>query len=73
MMENFTMAELGVFIGILGGVLTTLLLTIQKSKCETIDLRRCMCSRKITTQEKTPIAEPLPEVPEPEPEPEPEP
>jgi len=60
-METFTMAELGVFIGILGGVITTLLLTIQKSKCETIDLRRCMCSRVIT-----------PETPQPEPEPEPE-
>ena len=36
-MENFTLAELGVFLGVLGGVLTSLILTIQKSKCETIN------------------------------------
>ena len=52
-MENYTMAELGVFIGVLGGVLTTLILTLQKSKCETIDLLRCACKRKIIP---TPVA-----------------
>ena len=66
------MAELGVFIGILGSVITTLCLTIQKSKCETIDLKRCMCSRVIEPPPKVSVPpEPLPQVPEPEPEPEP--
>ena len=31
-MENFTMAELGVFLGVVGGVLTSLIFSIQKSK-----------------------------------------
>jgi hypothetical protein len=46
-METFTLAELGVFIGILGSVITTFLLTCQKSKCETINLRKCICQRII--------------------------
>ena len=57
-MEVFTLAELGVFIGILGSVITTLILTLQKSKCETIDLCKCMCKRKLTD---TPQPEPEPE------------
>ncbi len=32
-MQTFTLSDLGVFLGVLGGILTTLLLTIQKSKC----------------------------------------
>jgi hypothetical protein len=46
-MENFTMAELGVFIGVLGGVVTSIILTIQKSKCETITCCGVHCKRKI--------------------------
>ena len=46
-MENYTLAEMGVFIGVLGGVFTTLILTVQKSKCETIDCCGIKCKRKI--------------------------
>ena len=56
-MDNFTMAELGVFIGVLGGVLTSLILTFQKSKCETIE---CCC---IKCKRPTPIGTPAPSAP----------
>ena len=46
-MENFTMAELGVFCGVLGGVATSLVLTFQKYKCETINCCGVKCKRKI--------------------------
>jgi len=46
-MENFTIAELGVFLGVLGGVMTSLILTMQKSKCETINCCGMNCKRKI--------------------------
>ena len=32
-MEEFTLSELGVFLGVVGGIMTSVLLTIQKSKC----------------------------------------
>ena len=51
-MENFTMAELGVFIGVLGGVVTSIILTIQKSKCETIACCGVHCKRKLKEGEK---------------------
>ena len=38
------MAELGVFLGVLGGVLTSLILTLQKSKCLSVD---CCCIKCI--------------------------
>jgi hypothetical protein len=60
-MENFTMAELGVFIGILGGVLTTFMLTCQKSRCREIDLKKCICSRVVKIEEPVPPPEPEPE------------
>ena len=41
-MEDFTLAELGVFMGVVGGIFTSVLLTIQKSKCDKID---CCCIR----------------------------
>jgi glyoxylate carboligase len=44
-MDDFTMAELGVFIGVLGGVVTSLILTFQKSKCETIECCCIKCKR----------------------------
>ena len=36
-MEDFTLAELGVFLGVVGGIFTSVLLTIQKSKCDLIE------------------------------------
>ena len=59
-MDNFTMAELGVFCGVLGGVVTSLILTIQKSKCETISCCGAKCKRKINepTGESPPTPNP---------------
>jgi hypothetical protein len=44
-MEPFTLAELGVFPGVVGGMLTSILLTIQKSKCKNIKCCGCECGR----------------------------
>ena len=46
-MEEFTLAELGVFLGVVGGITTSILLTIQKSKCEKIKCCGNECNRKI--------------------------
>ena len=59
-MENFTMAELGVFLGVVGGVLTSLIFSIQKSKCDTISCCGIKCHRKIPD-------EPNPDPPVPDP------
>jgi len=59
-MDNFTMAELGVFLGVVGGVLTSLIFSIQKSKCDTIDCCGIRCHRKIPD-------EPNPDPPIPDP------
>ncbi len=45
-MERFTLSELGVFIGVVGGILTSVLLTIQKSKCDNIKCCCIECHRK---------------------------
>jgi len=60
-MNPFTMAELGVFIGVLGGVLTSLILTIQKSKCETINCCGIKCKRKVKDREGEGTNPPAPE------------
>eukprot|EP01045_Picozoa_sp_COSAG04_P014966 COSAG04_NODE_1154_length_8051_cov_26.213531_3_plen_67_part_00 len=44
-MQTFTLSDLGVFLGVVGGILTTLLLTIQKSKCKHIKCCGCECDR----------------------------
>jgi len=59
-MENFTMAELGVFLGVVGGVLTSLIFSIQKSKCDTISCCGIKCHRKIPDEPK-----PEPAIPDP--------
>ena len=46
-METFTLAELGVFLGVIGGVITSLILTVQKSRCETITCCGVSCKRKL--------------------------
>jgi len=61
-MEDFTLSDLGVFLGVVGGIITSILLTIQKSKCDNIKCCGAECHRK--------IKEPEPEIKEPEPEPE---
>ena len=35
-MEEFTLSELGVFLGVMGGIITSILLTMQKSKCDKV-------------------------------------
>jgi hypothetical protein len=39
-MEKYTLAELGVFLGVVGGIITSICMTIQKSKCKKI---KCFC------------------------------
>ena len=55
-MKDFTLAEFGVFLGIVGGVITSLLMTIQKSKCKTINCCCIKCERDPTlkTGDNTP-------------------
>ena len=40
-MEEFTLSELGVFLGVVGGIMTSVLLTSQKSKCKNINTVKC--------------------------------
>lgn len=54
-MQDFTLAELGVFLGVVGGIITSLLLTIQKSKCEKIKCCGNECIRN--TKKKPPNSE----------------
>ena len=44
-MEDYTLSDLGVFLGVVGGILTSLLLTIQKSKCSKIGCCGAECIR----------------------------
>ena len=55
-MEDFTLADLGVFLGVVGGILTSLLLTIQKSKCSKIGCCGAECIRdpRLKTEEIIP-------------------
>ena len=60
-METFTLAELGVFLGVVGGIITSLLLTIQKSKCKNIKCCCLQCERDPTlktTASKEPTISP---------------
>ena len=44
-METFTLSDLGVFLGVVGGIVTSILLTIQESKCKNIKCCGCECDR----------------------------
>jgi len=46
-MDTFTLSELGLFVGTLGGVITGLIFALQKSRCETINCCGINCKRKI--------------------------
>ena len=46
-MQDFTMAELGVFCGVIGGVATSMILTFQKSKCKKIKCCGISCDREL--------------------------
>ena len=47
-MEKYTLAELGVFLGVVGGIITSICMTIQKSKCKKIKLCCLECDRDPT-------------------------
>ena len=51
-MKDFTLSELGVFLGVVGGIMTSVLLTIQKSKCKNIKCCGCECDRDPTLPAK---------------------
>ena len=59
-MDKFTLAELGVFLGVVGGILTSILLTIQKSKCKTIKCCGLQCERDPTKKPPDDPATPQP-------------
>ena len=45
-MQEFTLSDLGVvFLGVVGGIMTSVLLTVQKSKCKKIKCCGCECDR----------------------------
>ena len=81
----FTIGDLGVFIGTLGGVITSILIVLQKSHCKKIKLCCLECERNDPTATdpeeggtpRPPVPKPPqtpePLVPEPEPEPAPAP
>ena len=56
-METFTLSDLGVFLGVVGGILTSILLTIQKSKCKNIKCCGCECDRDPTLPDPKPESE----------------
>ena len=44
-MNDFTIGDLGVFIGTIGGVITGILIVLQKSKCRNIKCCGIQCER----------------------------
>ena len=60
-MKEFTLSELGVFLGVVGGIVTSVLLTIQKSKCKNIKCCGCECDRDPTLPSATPSEEEEPQ------------
>ena len=56
-MQSFTLSDLCVFLGVVGGILTTLLLTVQKSKCRHIKCCGCECDRDRTAPDAEPEEE----------------
>tara|TARA_R110000737_G_scaffold346439_1_gene376245 strand:+ start:331 stop:516 length:186 start_codon:yes stop_codon:yes gene_type:complete len=50
-MEPFTLSELGLFVGTIGGVITGLIFALQKSRCETINCCGIKCKRKIKEED----------------------
>ena len=51
-MLDFTIGDLGVFIGTIGGVITSILVILQKSKCIKLDFCGCHCIREIDEVKK---------------------
>ena len=59
-MDSFTISDLGLFIGTLGGVLTGLIFALQKSRCETINCCGIKCKRKIKEEDEDEVVPPAP-------------
>ena len=59
-MKEFTLSELGVFLEVVGGIMTRVLLTIQKSKCKNIKCCGCECDRDPSFTEEEPASEAQP-------------
>ena len=51
-MQDFTIGDLGVFIGTFGGVFTSILVILQKSRCVKVDFCGCHCVRDINELKK---------------------
>ena len=51
-MQDFTIGDLGVFIGTIGGVITSILVILQKSRCVKVDFCGCHCVRDINELKK---------------------
>jgi hypothetical protein len=66
-MESFTLAELGLFCGTIGGVIVSLIFAVQKSRCEQISVCGGLfkCARKLKEEEE--IVPPGSEAPQREP------
>ena len=60
-MQDFTIGDLGVFIGTVGGVVTSILIILQKSRCKSI-LWGCV-TRELDESKNTPVLPVLPVLP----------
>ena len=54
-MQNFTIGDLGVFIGTIGGVVTGILIVLQKSKCKRIKCCGTQCERDPEARVNPPV------------------
>lgn len=51
-MQDFTIGDLGVFIGTIGGVVTSILIVLQKSRCKKIKCCGIDCDREISKEKE---------------------
>ena len=54
-MQDFTIGDLGVFIGTIGGVVTGILIVLQKSKCKNIKCCGTQCDRDPEARIEMPV------------------
>jgi hypothetical protein len=69
-MNDFTLAELGVFLGVVGGIFTSIVMTFQKSKCKKISCCGIKCDRELKPSDRpedpndpAPVVAPAPVAP----------
>lgn len=51
-LQQFTIGDLGVFIGTIGSVITGILIALQSSRCRKIRCCGCSCDREPNAQQK---------------------